>query len=177
MKGYPAAAVAASAAKQRRWKWLALAILLLVFFSMLVPLAFLLGLHNGFPVGYSSDESPPSVSFQNYGHAGGANEQNSSEGASRVEQMLRNFAPSLPLDIGRSTFGEGGGLSKNSEVQDSKQPNRSMDAPSLSKSEGMTPLMVNIFYCYFLFLPCLGYSYPMLYKCLLITNFTFKKIT
>lgn len=33
---------------KRRWSWLVIAVLGLVLLSMLVPLAFLLGLHNGF---------------------------------------------------------------------------------------------------------------------------------
>lgn len=33
---------------KKRWSWLVIAVLGLVLLSMLVPLAFLLGLHNGF---------------------------------------------------------------------------------------------------------------------------------
>lgn len=52
MKGYGAAS---SSPAKRRWKGLAVAVLALVFFSLLVPLAFLLGLQNRFPSG----SSPP----------------------------------------------------------------------------------------------------------------------
>lgn len=47
--------VAASA--KRRWKWFVAAVLALVFFSLLVPLAFLLGLHNRFPSGKFLDQA------------------------------------------------------------------------------------------------------------------------
>lgn len=81
MKGHAAvtATSGASAGKLWRWKWLALTVLLLVFFSMFVPLAFLLGLHNGFPVGYSSYDSPPSDFLEIYGHSKVEAEQNSSK--------------------------------------------------------------------------------------------------
>ncbi|KAG0450976.1 hypothetical protein HPP92_026447 [Vanilla planifolia] len=76
MKSY---AAVTSAAKQRRWKCLVVFALLLVFFSMLVPLAFFLGLHDGFFVGYFSDERLPADTFEVYGHAGGLIELNSSK--------------------------------------------------------------------------------------------------
>lgn len=50
MKGY---AAASSLPSKRRWKGLAVAVLALVFFSLLVPLAFLLGFQNRFPSGSS----------------------------------------------------------------------------------------------------------------------------
>ncbi|RWW78245.1 hypothetical protein BHE74_00013554 [Ensete ventricosum] len=54
MKGYGSAgagggSVVAPPASKRRWKGQAAAVLALVVFSLLVPLAFLLGLHNRFP--------------------------------------------------------------------------------------------------------------------------------
>ncbi|KAH0466314.1 hypothetical protein IEQ34_006417 [Dendrobium chrysotoxum] len=117
MKGY--AAAAGSSTKQRRWKWLVLAVLMLVFFSMLVPLSFLLALHNGFPVGWLSDESSPLDSFEFDGD--GIIEKNSSKGDSRVEQMLRNFTPSLPEEIVQD-IAEGGDMklnySKRNEVSE-----------------------------------------------------------
>lgn len=62
MRGF----VASSPPGKRRWKGFALAVIALVVFSLLVPLAFLLGLHNRFPYGtpgnliicYSVKDSP-----------------------------------------------------------------------------------------------------------------------
>ncbi|RRT69725.1 hypothetical protein B296_00037079 [Ensete ventricosum] len=66
MKGYGAAAggvsTAAQAASKRRSKGQAAAVFVLVFFSMLVPLVFLLGLHNRFPSGYLADDRTQQVS-------------------------------------------------------------------------------------------------------------------
>ncbi|KAH0462684.1 hypothetical protein IEQ34_010259 [Dendrobium chrysotoxum] len=133
MKGHVAVTtISSSAAKQWRWKWLALTILLLVFFSMFVPLAFLLGLHNGFPVGYLSDESPPSDFFELSGHKDGAIELSVKED-SRVKKMLMNFTPSLPQEIVESIAGQGDGKSKSFEPDEgSEQPiSQSIGIPKL----------------------------------------------
>ncbi|RZS17692.1 hypothetical protein BHM03_00049873 [Ensete ventricosum] len=63
MKGYGSAgagggSVVAPPASKRRWKGQAAAVLALVVFSLLVPLAFLLGLHNRFPSGYRYTNRP-----------------------------------------------------------------------------------------------------------------------
>ncbi|KAG0473591.1 hypothetical protein HPP92_014928 [Vanilla planifolia] len=130
-------------AKQRRWKWLALAVLLLVFFSMLVPLAFLLGLHSGFPVGYSSDESSPTDSLEVYERKGGGKEINSSKYDSRVEQMLRNFTPSLPQEIVQDITGKDDMKIKTSDPNEDNEQTTSGSMGDLNHSEYrvMTPVL------------------------------------
>ncbi|XP_068318986.1 uncharacterized protein [Pyrus communis] len=65
---------------KRRWKGLVIGVLGLVFPSMLVPLLFLLGLHNGFhPPGY--------VPEQRNSPSGG--------GSKHVDDFVKNFTPTL----------------------------------------------------------------------------------
>ncbi|KAK9070033.1 hypothetical protein SSX86_010432 [Deinandra increscens subsp. villosa] len=94
-------------AGKKRWRWLAIAVLGLVLLSMLVPLAFLLGLHNG---------------FHSVAHPGYANEQRNSVSSrkaaalnsplikggisTRVDGLLRNLGPSLPKDFRRKSVKE-----------------------------------------------------------------------
>ncbi|XP_050143456.1 probable galacturonosyltransferase 7 isoform X4 [Malus sylvestris] len=69
---------------KRRWKGLVIGVLGLVFLSMLVPLLFLLGLHNGFhPPGY--------VPEQRNSPSGG--------GSKHVDDFVKNFTPTLSKDI------------------------------------------------------------------------------
>lgn len=60
MKGYGSGGVSSAAqqAAKRRWKGQAAAVFALFVFSLLVPLAFLLGLHNRFPSGASPRQIP-----------------------------------------------------------------------------------------------------------------------
>ncbi|KAG0466496.1 hypothetical protein HPP92_018076 [Vanilla planifolia] len=124
MKGY---AAVTSAAKQRRWKCLVVFVLLLVFFSMLVPLVFFLGLHDGFFVGYFSDERLPAQD-------------------SRAEQMLRSFTPSLTQEIVQNLAGTGDRKSMTSEPYvHVEQPNAGpMGVASQSESGAMTPFSKGI---------------------------------
>ncbi|KAJ0985360.1 hypothetical protein J5N97_003716 [Dioscorea zingiberensis] len=99
MKGY--VTLTAPPAK-RRWKGVAVAVVLaLVVFSMLVTLAFLLGLHNRLPYGYSSEDRAPSESgFRSFEHLDtvGGGEHQSSEGAeSRINDLVRIFGHSLDV--------------------------------------------------------------------------------
>ncbi|KAK1437192.1 hypothetical protein QVD17_02980 [Tagetes erecta] len=87
---------------KKRWSWLVIAVLGLVLLSMLVPLAFLLGLHNG---------------FHSVAHPGDANEQRKSGSTkkavsssspvvkggklTRVDEVLRNHGPTLPKELRR----------------------------------------------------------------------------
>ncbi|KAG0466438.1 hypothetical protein HPP92_018018 [Vanilla planifolia] len=108
MKGY---AAVTSAAKQRRWKCLVVFVLLLVFFSILVPLVFFLSLRRLFRwcVGYFSDERLPAVRIidvlMHHPLASFAMVSYTRllelilfdfvQQDSRAEQMLRSFTPSL----------------------------------------------------------------------------------
>ncbi|XP_057969933.1 probable galacturonosyltransferase 7 isoform X2 [Malania oleifera] len=68
---------------KRRWRGLAIAVLCLVFLSMLVPLVFLLGLHNGFPsAGYLYDQQP-AVSGQ----------------LRHVDELMKRLGPTLSKDV------------------------------------------------------------------------------
>ncbi|KAB2630365.1 galacturonosyltransferase 7 [Pyrus ussuriensis x Pyrus communis] len=86
---------------KRRWKGLVIGVLGLVFLSMLVPLLFLLGLHNGFhPPGYVPEQrSSPSIGV--YGPRIIINASNMSGGAGskRVDDLVKKFAPTLSKDI------------------------------------------------------------------------------
>ncbi|XP_010931429.1 probable galacturonosyltransferase 7 isoform X1 [Elaeis guineensis] len=98
MKGY---AAASSPLAKRRWKGLAIAVLVLGFFSLLVPLAFLLGLQNRFPSGNLSDERSSSESgFENYARVDAGGEQNESEGDElRVNDLMDRFKATIPEDV------------------------------------------------------------------------------
>ncbi|XP_020584319.1 probable galacturonosyltransferase 7 [Phalaenopsis equestris] len=142
MKGHAAVTTTSlSPAKQWRWKWLALTVLLLVFFSMLVPLAFLLGLHNGLPVGYLGDDNAASDFLEIYGHGDGVTGQYSLKDDSRAKQMLLNFTPSLPQEIVQSITGDGDGKSKGFEPdEDSEQlDSQPTGVVSNSDSNATTP--------------------------------------
>ncbi|KAG6517303.1 probable galacturonosyltransferase 7 [Zingiber officinale] len=69
MKGYGPGGLSAAAqqAAKRRWKGQPAAVFALVFFSLLVPLVFLLGLQNRFPSGYLADvRSQQESNFDTY---------------------------------------------------------------------------------------------------------------
>ncbi|KAI7745058.1 hypothetical protein M8C21_034024 [Ambrosia artemisiifolia] len=89
---------------KKRWSWLVIAVLGLVLLSMLVPLAFLLGLHNGFySTGYvnekkSSASSRKDASLDSPLVKGGP--------STRVSELLRNIGPTLPKDFGRKFIKE-----------------------------------------------------------------------
>ncbi|KAK9154636.1 hypothetical protein Sjap_002116 [Stephania japonica] len=89
---------------KRGGRGLALAVLGLVILSMLVPLVFLLGLHNGFHStnGFvSKDSSEPSVSFGNYGSENQNHVQDQLEDdnkSARIDDLMKRLEPSLPKD-------------------------------------------------------------------------------
>ncbi|XP_065028838.1 probable galacturonosyltransferase 7 isoform X2 [Musa acuminata AAA Group] len=65
-------AISTTPPAKRRWRAPAAVVLVLVFFSLLVPLDFLLGLHDRFPSGYLTDDRrPPETSSWNFGRLGG----------------------------------------------------------------------------------------------------------
>ncbi|KAL3001092.1 hypothetical protein AAZX31_09G247900 [Glycine max] len=110
---------------KRRWKGLVVAVLGLVILSMLVPLVFLLGLHNGFhSSGYIYEQkSTPSneKSLERYDrHDVGHNE--SEEGQSNhVEDLITKFEPTLPKDALKKYAREGKNDSNNKAGKDDKQ--------------------------------------------------------
>ncbi|KAJ3680991.1 hypothetical protein LUZ60_015480 [Juncus effusus] len=82
-------------AKRRRF---AAAVLVLVLFSLLAPLAFLLGLYNHFPSGYLSDDRSTTESGLGvYKHH---QKQNLVKGdQSRIDNLIKKFGPSFKKDI------------------------------------------------------------------------------
>lgn len=89
---------------KRRWKGLVVAVLGLVFLSLLVPLVFLLGLHNGFhSSGYTtSQQSFASGGLRIYGRHSTAKIGNQSKGdeLTHVDDLLQRLEPTLPKDFG-----------------------------------------------------------------------------
>ncbi|GKV02872.1 hypothetical protein SLEP1_g15254 [Rubroshorea leprosula] len=99
MKGVGGGVGGVSPAK-RRWRSLVIGVLFLVVLSMLVPLGFLLGLHNGFhshgfvPIQHTS-QSNVIGDFDRYGTR---DFWNHSQGASsnHIDDLLRQIEPKLP---------------------------------------------------------------------------------
>ncbi|KAM3690106.1 hypothetical protein ACJW31_09G096600 [Castanea mollissima] len=97
---------------QRRWRGLVIGVLGLVILSMLVPLAFLLGLHNGFrpaPPGYLSEQqTSASNGFGEFDHYHVRNTWNESEGdqSIHVRELIRKLGPTLPKDVLRDFTNE-----------------------------------------------------------------------
>lgn len=92
---------------KRRWRGFVIAVLGLVFLSMLVPLVFLLGLHNGFhsASGYDSEQQPSASNrLRVYDQYDGVNTKNYSEDQSTyVDEPLRRSVPTLPKDNKRNS--------------------------------------------------------------------------
>ncbi|KAI4353614.1 hypothetical protein L6164_002549 [Bauhinia variegata] len=90
---------------KRRWKGLVVGVLGLVILSMLVPLVFLLGVHNSFhSAGYISEQqNPPSNrnALEAYGGHNIRDTQNQSQGeqAAHVHELMRRFEPAIPKDV------------------------------------------------------------------------------
>ncbi|GLT40944.1 hypothetical protein SLA2020_150400 [Shorea laevis] len=88
---------------KRRWRSLVIGVLFLVVLSMLVPLGFLLGLHNGFhshgfvPIQHTS-QSNVIGDFDRYGTR---DFWNHSQGGSsnHIDDLLRQIEPKLPKDV------------------------------------------------------------------------------
>ncbi|KAJ8511544.1 hypothetical protein OPV22_001978 [Ensete ventricosum] len=108
MKGF--VAISTTTPAKRRWRAPAAVVLVLVFFSLLVPLDFLLGLHDRFPSGYLTDDRrPPETSSWNFGHLGGVG--SSSEGdVSSIEKLVKRFEPTFSKDVTGSDLSKTGDL-------------------------------------------------------------------
>ncbi|KAK9986377.1 hypothetical protein SO802_031328 [Lithocarpus litseifolius] len=96
---------------QRRWRGLVIGVLGLVILSMLVPLAFLLGLHNGFrpaPLGYLSEQqTSASNGFGEFDHYHVRNTWNESEGDQSIHDVLRDFTNEAKnKTIGRASMND-----------------------------------------------------------------------
>ncbi|KAG2404458.1 galacturonosyltransferase 7 [Vigna angularis] len=97
---------------KRRWRGLVIAVLGLVILSMLVPLVFLLGLHNGFHSSgyvYEQKNSP------------------SGEQSSHVKELITKFEPTLPKDVLEQYAHEGKNNTIDKTASDNKQRGGSTD--------------------------------------------------
>ncbi|THU56930.1 hypothetical protein C4D60_Mb11t22390 [Musa balbisiana] len=103
-------AISTTTPAKRRWRAPAAVVLVLVFFSLLVPLDFLLGLHDRFPSGYLTDDRrPPETSSWNFGRLGGVG--SSSEGdVSSIERLVKRFEPTFSKDVTGSDLSKTGDL-------------------------------------------------------------------
>lgn len=146
MKGFVAAS--ASSAK-RRWRGFAVAVLALVCCSVLVPLVFLLGLHNGSPTGYLSDDrSSLETNFRSYGRLDGVRELPEGD-LSRFDSAMKEFGQTLLKDVTENTtFQAGGvlhqetnnesfgnGMSLTLKINHATSQSQPMDVTSLSESK------------------------------------------
>lgn len=104
MKGYSSGAPPS----KRRWKGQATTVLALVFFSLLVPLAFLLGVHNRFPSGYFNDDPSPSESSFSFEREDGGDRERLFEldHRSMVDTIVRKFGPNFSEDIAENNTRE-----------------------------------------------------------------------
>ncbi|XP_010505508.1 PREDICTED: probable galacturonosyltransferase 7 isoform X2 [Camelina sativa] len=100
---------------KRRWKVLVIGVLVLVILSMLVPLAFLLGLHNGFhSPGFVTVQ--PASSFESFTRIN-ATKHTQRDVSERVDEVLQKINPVLPkksdINVGsRDMNGTSGSLSE-----------------------------------------------------------------
>lgn len=100
---------------KRRWRSLVIGVLFLVILSMLVPLAFLLGLHNGFhspnpnPNGYVPVHKTSVASdLKTYDKYENSDTFNHSENdrSTHINELVKKLAPNISKDI-RSNFPDG----------------------------------------------------------------------
>lgn len=99
-------------AAKRRWRAFVIAAVLgLVLLSMLVPLAFLLGLHNSFrsATAYATEkQSSASNGLEVYNQHKGSNSANQSKGdqSTHAEDLIKRLIPTLPKDFDTSALKE-----------------------------------------------------------------------
>ncbi|GAB4839289.1 hypothetical protein Ancab_028816 [Ancistrocladus abbreviatus] len=95
---------------KRRWKGFVIAVLGLVILSMLVPLVFLLGLHNGLLSAGSGPEQQNAVPSGLGGHSqqeGSGARNQSEQGQSRhVDELIKRLGPALPKEFFRTSVKE-----------------------------------------------------------------------
>ncbi|KAK7340106.1 hypothetical protein VNO77_20800 [Canavalia gladiata] len=120
---------------KRRWKGLVIAVLGLVILSMLVPLVFLLGLHNGFhSSGYIYEQrNTPSnpKGLESYDRHDIGHNENRSEGeqSNHVQELITKFEPTLPKDVLKNYAQGGKNDTINGDANDEKQKQRGSKAP------------------------------------------------
>ncbi|PON64998.1 Galacturonosyltransferase [Trema orientale] len=91
---------------KRRWRGLVIGVLGLVLFSMLVPLVFLLGLHNGFhSPGFASEQSS-AASNPIRGYSRDNSDQSEGDQSRHVDDLVRRLAPTLSQDLFKKSIRE-----------------------------------------------------------------------
>ncbi|XP_077222851.1 galacturonosyltransferase 7 [Tasmannia lanceolata] len=92
----------ASVPLKRGWRGLVVAVLALVFLSMLVPLVFLLGLHNGFHSGYAPEvqSSDAGSGFRNYDPEDRGKIPSESDTSKHLDELIRRLGPSISKEVG-----------------------------------------------------------------------------
>ncbi|AES79920.1 putative polygalacturonate 4-alpha-galacturonosyltransferase [Medicago truncatula] len=115
---------------KRRWRGLIIAVLGLVILSMLVPLVFLLGLHNSFHTSgyiYEQRNTPSSPNIIEYNRHDVRHKEDKSEGdkTSHVKELITKFEPTLPKDVLKN-YSKG---DKNGIVNTNEEKHRGVKTP------------------------------------------------
>ncbi|XP_047977172.1 probable galacturonosyltransferase 7 isoform X3 [Salvia hispanica] len=91
---------------KRRWRGLVIAVLALVFLSMLLPLVFLLGLHNGFhsTSGYGTDHRNSAPTRIKMFDQHNTTNQPKEDKSNHVDAIIKRFTPTLPKGFGNASL-------------------------------------------------------------------------
>nr|XP_016515823.1 PREDICTED: probable galacturonosyltransferase 7 isoform X4 [Nicotiana tabacum] len=114
---------------KRRWKGFVIAVLGLVLLSLLVPLVFLLGLHNGFHSSglTTAQQSSTSNGVRVYSRHSTAKNGNQSEGdeSRHMDDLMRRLEPTFSKDIRENFVGEAENKTAGSPLLDGLPKERS----------------------------------------------------
>ncbi|KAL5550580.1 hypothetical protein UlMin_000756 [Ulmus minor] len=117
---------------KRRWRGLVIGVLGLVFLSMLVPLVFLLGPHNGFQSpGYASEQSSvsnPIGRYEKYSIADTPN-QSKRDRSRHVDDLVRRLAPTITKDLFKKSMHDSKNETISSSTVSSTDQKRGSSAP------------------------------------------------
>ncbi|XP_014523237.1 probable galacturonosyltransferase 7 isoform X2 [Vigna radiata var. radiata] len=124
---------------KRRWRGLVIAVLGLVILSMLVPLVFLLGLHNGFHSSgylYEQKTSPSNQkSLESYDRHDVGHNESEGEQSSHVKELITKFEPTLPKDVLEQYAHKGKNNTIDKTASDNKQRGGSTDSIDKTASD------------------------------------------
>ncbi|XP_022761331.1 probable galacturonosyltransferase 7 isoform X2 [Durio zibethinus] len=108
---------------KRRWRGLAIGVLFLVVLSMLVPLGFLLGLHNGFH----------SAGFMPLQHTSPSGDR-----SSHIDNLVRKLGPTLPKDILQGFVNEAKNETSSTNATPKSQQKKGILAPPQNVLQPLT---------------------------------------
>ncbi|KAL3531576.1 hypothetical protein ACH5RR_005097 [Cinchona calisaya] len=111
MKGAAGGGSSYTLPAKRRWKGPVIGVLGLVLLSMLVPLVFLLGLHNSFQSysGYASEQHSSRTNdarIYNQNSDAGTRNKSKEDQSRHVHDLIRRLAPTIPKDFRRNSVNE-----------------------------------------------------------------------